>query len=190
MMQIQSQLKSNQLEIQNYEKRRRGIEAEISAYEARLNLTPETEQQLADISRGYEESKAAYNSLLQKQGQSQLATSLEQRQQGEQFSIIDPPSAPDKPSSPNHLLVSLGGLGFGIVVGFGFIAFLELTNVFVRHEKDLEGLVQARVLVDIPRLSSRGEDRLRAFSRWMEVTASIMIFILIIAGNLYAFYKG
>jgi polysaccharide biosynthesis transport protein len=190
MMQIESQLKANELEIKNYEKRRRELESQISAYEGRLNLTPETEQELADISRGYEESKISYNSLLQKQGQSQLATSLQQRQQGEQFSIIDPPSAPDKPSSPNHLLVSLGGLGLGIVVGFGLIAFLELTNVFVWQERDLEGLVQARVLVDIPRLSSRGEDRVRILNQWMEVTAALAIVCLIVAGNLYAFYKG
>jgi polysaccharide biosynthesis transport protein len=190
LMQIQSQLKANELEIKNYEKRRRELESQISAYEGRLNLTPETEQELADISRGYEESKISYNSLLQKQGQSQLATSLQQRQQGEQFSIIDPPSAPDKPSSPNHLLVSLGGLGFGIVVGFGLIAFLELTNVFIWHERDLEGLVQARVLVDVPRLSSRGEDRVRILSQWMEVIAALAIVCLIVAGNLYAFYKG
>ena len=190
MMQIQSQLKANQLEIQNHEKYRKEVESQISAYEARLNLTPETEQELADISRGYEESKTSYNSLLQKQGQSQLATSLQQRQQGEQFSIIDPPNAPDKPSSPNHLLVSLGGLGFGIVVGFGLIAFLELTNVFVWHERDLEGLVQARVLVDLPRLSSRGEDRIRVLGQWMEVAAAAAIVCLIVAGNLYAFYKG
>jgi polysaccharide chain length determinant protein (PEP-CTERM system associated) len=190
MMQIESQLKANELEIKNYEKRRRELESQISAYEGRLNLTPETEQELADISRGYEESKISYNSLLQKQGQSQLATSLQQRQQGEQFSIIDPPSAPDKPSSPNHLLVSLGGLGLGIVVGFGLIAFLELTNVFVWQERDLEGLVQARVLVDIPRLSSRGEDRVRVLNQWMEVTAALAIVCLIVAGNLYAFYKG
>jgi len=75
-------------------------------------LTPETEQELTDISRGYEESKTNYNSLLQKQMQSQLATSLEQRQKGEQFRIVDPPSLPKKPSAPNHLrLVSLAWVG-------------------------------------------------------------------------------
>jgi hypothetical protein len=78
----------------------------------------------------------------------------------------------------------------GIVVGFGLIAFLELTNVFVWQERDLEGLVQARVLVDIPRLSSRGEDRVRILNQWMEVTAALAIVCLIVAGNLYAFYKG
>jgi succinoglycan biosynthesis transport protein ExoP len=190
MVQIQSQLKANQLEIQNYEKRRRELESQISTYEARLNLTPETEQELGDISRGYEESKSAYNSLLAKQTQSQLATSLEQRQQGQQFTILDPPSASEKPTSPNHLLVSLGGLGFGMVVGLGSIAFLELTNVCVQSEKDLEGIVQARVLVDIPRMSSRGEDRLRVLRQWMEVSAAVAIMALILAGNFYAFYKG
>ena len=190
MMQIQSQLTANRLEIQNYEKRQKSLEAQIASYQARLNLTPETEQQLADISRGYDESKTNYNSLLQKQNQSQLATSLEQRQQGEQFSIIDPPSLPDKPSAPNHLLVSLGGLALGVVVGLCLCAFIELTDVRVRHEKDLDGLVPARVLVGIPHLGAPGEDRLAMQNRRMGIGIAVVMAVLIVAGNLYAFYKG
>jgi succinoglycan biosynthesis transport protein ExoP len=190
MMQIQSQLKANQLEIKNYEKRRGVLESQISAYQSRLNLTPATEQELADISRGYEESKANYNSLLQKQNQSQLATSLEQRQQGQRFSIIDPPSSPTKPSSPNHLMVSLSGMGFGIVAGFGLVAFMELTNVCIRQEKDLEGLVRARVLVAIPSLRTRRDDQLRVLRQGMEIVTALVMVSLIVAGNFYAFYKG
>jgi polysaccharide biosynthesis transport protein len=190
VMQIQSQLKANELEMQNYQKREKQLQSQISAYQARLNSTPEREQELADISRGYEESKANYNSLLQKQNQSQLATSLEQRQQGEQFRILDPPSLPDKPSAPNHLLVSLSGLALGIAVGFGWTAFLELTNVRVRQEKDLQGLVPARVLVSIPHLSTANEDRFRVLFRRVELGAEVAMAILMMAGNLYSFYKG
>jgi uncharacterized protein involved in exopolysaccharide biosynthesis len=190
MMQIQSQLKANQLEIQNYERRQQDLESKISAYQARLNLTPTTEEELEAVSRGYAESKANYDSLLQKQYQSQLATNLEQRQQGEQFIVIDPPSLPDKPSAPNHVLVSLGGLALGIVVGFVISALMELTNVRVRREQDLEGLVPARVLVGIPHLSTTGEDRLRVRRRWKEIGAAVGIAILIVAGNFYALYKG
>jgi succinoglycan biosynthesis transport protein ExoP len=190
MMQVQSQLKSNQLEIQNYERRRKDLEAQISSYQSRLNLTPATEQELAEISRGYEESRDNYNSLLQKQNQSQLATSLEQRQQGERFSVIDPPSAPLKPFSPNHLLVSLSGLAFGIALGVGLVAVAELSDVRVRGKIDLEGLVPARVLVGIPRLTTPAEDRLRAFRRYLEVAVALTVIALIAAGNLYSFYKG
>jgi hypothetical protein len=78
-------------------------------------MTPEAEQQLADVSHGYEEAKAIYNSLLQKQNQSQLATKLQRRQQGEQFRIIDSPSLPDKPSSPNHFIGTEGSFGIHIM---------------------------------------------------------------------------
>jgi len=190
MMQIVGQLKANQLEIQNYERRQQDLESQISTYQARLNLTPTTEEELEAVSRGYDESKANYDSLLQKQHWSQLATNLEQGQQGAQFTVIDPPSLPDKPSAPNHVLVSLGGLALGIVVGIVMSALMELTNVRVRREQDLEGLVPARVLVGIPHLRTAGEDRLRVRRRWKEIGAAVGIVILIVAGNLYALYKG
>ena len=190
LIQIRSQLKANELEIKNYQRHAGDIESQIATYRARLNRTPQTEQELADISRGYEEAKANYNSLLHKQSQSQLATSLEQRQQGQQFRVIDPPSLPDKPFSPNHFHVSLIGLALGVGIGLGFAALLELTNARVWHEKDLEGLVPGRVLVGIPHLSTQGEDRRRAVIRWLELGAAVGMIIVLMAGNLYAFYKG
>ena len=190
MMQIQGELKANGLEIQNYQQREKKIESDITTYQARLNLTPATEQELADISRGYEESKSNYNSLLQKQNQSQLATSLEQRQQGEQFRILDPPSLPTRPSAPNHLFISVAGLLLGLVVGVGLTAFLEMTNVRVRQEKDLEDAVPLKVLIGIPHLDVPGENRFRVLLRRLELVAAVVMVIVILVGNLYAFYKS
>src|ERR1700687_3652778 len=190
MMQIQSQLKANRLEIQNYQQREKKIESDITAYQARLNLTPQTEQELADISRGYEESKANYNSLLQKQNQSQLATSLEQRQQGEQFRILDPPSLPARALAPNHLVFSIAGLIAGIAVGVGLTLVLEMTNVRVRQEKDLKDAIPLKVLIGIPHLDVPGEDRSRVLFQRMELGVVVIMVILMFVGNLYAFYKS
>ncbi len=190
MMQIQSQLKANQFETENLKQQERKIQSELSEYQARLNSTPQTEQELADISRGYEESQLNYNSLLQKQNQSQLATSLEQRQQGQQFRIIDPPSLPYKPSAPNRALVSLGGLFLGLAVGAALAALLELTDARVRHEKDLQGLVPARVLVGIPRLSTPEEDARLVRRLWLDRAAVTAVVVFIVLGNAYSLYKG
>jgi uncharacterized protein involved in exopolysaccharide biosynthesis len=190
IMQVQSQLKANQLEIANIQQHEKDLESQITAYQGRLNLTPETEQELTAISRGYEESKTNYNSLQQKQMQSQLATSLEKQQQGEQFRVVDPPSLPKKPSAPNHLWFSLGGLLVGLAVGLGLTAFLELTNVRVRQEKDLAGLVPVGVLVGIPHLSTPDEVHSRAFRLWTELSTAAALVVLIVIGNLYAFLKG
>ncbi len=189
IMQLESQLKANQLEIQNYQQHEIDLESQISAYRARLNMTPETEQELTSISRGYEESRSNYNSLLQKQMQSQLATSLELRQKGEQFRVVDSPSLPKKPIAPNHLRFSLVGLALGIILGFGIAALLEQTDVRVRQEKDLKALVPVRVLVSIPRVSTPGGRDDRVAGWWLEIGAVTIMVTLIAIGNLYAAYK-
>ena len=190
MMQVRSQLKANELEIQNYGRHITETESQIAAYRARLNLTPETEEELADISRGYEESKANYNSLLQKQNQSQLATSLERRQQGEQFRILDPPSRANKPSSPNHFRISLMGLVLGVGIGLGLATLLEVVHPRVWKEEDLDGLVPGRVLTVIPRLSTPTETHFQSLFRWLKLGVAIGMGVAVIAGNVYSFYRG
>jgi polysaccharide chain length determinant protein (PEP-CTERM system associated) len=189
-MQIRSQLKANELEIENYRRMEKGIEGKIAEYRSRLNLTPATEQELAEKSRGYEEAKANYNSLVQKKNQSQLATNLENRQEGQQFRVLDPPSLPGRPKSPNHLLLSLGGLAAGGLLGVCLLAFRELTNPRVQHEDDIDGLVPARILVRIPHLDTPQDLRLSTRSRLLEAVAVLCMALVMIAGNLYAFLKG
>jgi succinoglycan biosynthesis transport protein ExoP len=190
MMQIESQLKANQLQIQSEKKAEQQLEARIGQYQARLNMTPVTEQELAEVSRGYNEAKANYISLLQKQNESQLATNLEQNQQGEKFSLVDPASLPSLPSKPNHILISLGGLAFGLALAAGLTILLEVTGARIRQEKDLEGLVPVRVLVGIPHISTPQEHQQRMARRWLERGVAIAIVLLIVAGNIYAFYRG
>jgi succinoglycan biosynthesis transport protein ExoP len=190
IMQLQSQLKANQLEIQNEQQHAMDLEMQTTLYQGRLNLTPETEQELSVISRGYDEAKFNYNSLLQKQTQSQLATSLGQQQQGQQFHIVDPPKLPDKPSAPNRFLISLVGLALGAVLGLGLATFLELTDIRFRQEKDLEGILPARMLVGIPRLSTPQEDHSRVIAGYLECGAVAVVALLIFTGNLYTYYNG
>jgi protein tyrosine kinase modulator len=190
MMQVQSQLKAIELEIQNSEQRVKELEAQIASYRGRLNMTPQTEQQLADISRGYEESKANYNSLLQKQNQSQLATSLQERQQGQQFRILDSASWPYKPSAPNRLILSVGGLLAGAGIGLGLAFLIEMKNVMVRKDEDVETLIPARILVGIPHLTVPGEVESMAFRRWLEICAVSLITVMILAGNFLSYHKG
>jgi polysaccharide biosynthesis transport protein len=190
IMQIQSQLKVNQLETENLQKQETDIKAQISSYQARLNLTPRTEQELAEVSRGYEESLSNYNSLLQKQNQSMLATNLQQRQQGEQFRILDPPSLPSKPTSPNHLKLSLIGLILGMLAALSLTALLEITQVRVWQAKDLDKLVPARILVALPHLNTPSEDRRHSLLRFLRIAVTAAMILVILAGNLYAFYRG
>ena len=117
MVQLQGQLQSNRAEIANRERAVVDLKAKVVDYQARLNQEPVREQQLSDLTRGYEQSKENYDELLKKKNQSAMATSMELLQQGERFRIIDPPSLPVKPASPNRLKLCGMGLGIGLALG-------------------------------------------------------------------------
>ena len=71
LMQLQGQVHSSQLEITNREHAIADLNARIGEYQKRLTQEPASEQQLADLTRGYEQSKSNYDELLKKKNESQ-----------------------------------------------------------------------------------------------------------------------
>ncbi len=190
VMQIQSQLKANKLEIQTEEGRISKLEAKANQYQARLNATPGHQQELADIMRNYDESKKNYDTLLGKTMQSSLATSLTRQQQGDQFRIIDPPSLPDKSSFPDRFKFSLAGLGIGLVLAFVFGVGSEFLDDRIRGEQDLLEAAQLPVLAEIPPLPTDREIAAQRWKPWIAVAAAIAIAIIIPTGIWYAYFWG
>jgi uncharacterized protein involved in exopolysaccharide biosynthesis len=65
----------------------------------------------------YEELQNTYRDLLGKREQARIAASVEARQIGEQFRIIDPARIPERPEGPDRLNIGLYGAGVGLVAG-------------------------------------------------------------------------
>ena len=157
--QLESQLAANNLEISNHQHTLKQLEAQISVYQARLNEEPVLEQQLADVSRGYEQSKADYDSLLKKKNESELATNLELQQQDEHFRVLDPPNLPVKPYSPQRLKLYAIGLLLGVLLGCALCAVKEATDDRIFSEKEFKKLLPARVMTEIPPVLTEEEKR-------------------------------
>jgi uncharacterized protein involved in exopolysaccharide biosynthesis len=75
MAQLQGQLQANRVEIGNRERSIVELKTKVTDYQARLNQEPVREQQLSDLTRGYEQSKANYDELLKKKNESALPLS-------------------------------------------------------------------------------------------------------------------
>jgi len=190
MLQVDGQIKSNELEIANRKQEIRRLEAQIEEYQARLNLTPVREQQLAAITRDHEQSRTNYESLLNKKMQSEMATNLEKRQEGEQFRIIDPPNLPEKPYSPNRLKFSLLGLIAGIVLSSGLTALIEMTDARVNTEDDLLTVTPVPILVAIPLLQTPDELEKHNWHARLQLAVAFLLITAIPAITLLAYYRG
>ena len=89
-----NQVDANTSETETLSREEQRLRGEIATYQDRMNLTPVREQQLAGILRDYDTYNKDYTDLQNKQLQSQLAVSLEERQEGQQFRLVDPPTLP------------------------------------------------------------------------------------------------
>jgi polysaccharide chain length determinant protein (PEP-CTERM system associated) len=180
LAQLQGQLRANQLEISNREGRIGELQQKINDYQARLNAAPTTEQQFAEVTRGYEQSKAIYDDLLKKKNASEMATSMEQLQQGVHFTVLDPPSLPVKPDFPNRLKFCGIGLALGIVVGVLVAAGFEFADDRVHSETALKAMLPTAILSEIPEVvhpSDEAKSRRRLTLGWV-TTAVVVVTIL------------
>jgi protein tyrosine kinase modulator len=188
LAQVKSQLASNSVELANLARDEKQVKAEIQHYQERLNLTPVREQQLAGLMRDYDLLKQDYTDLLGKETQSRLAASLEKRQAGQQFRLVDRPSLPVVPSWPKRLPIGLGGLAGGLVIGAVLGFLIDIKDGFLYSEEELATHFPVPLVVAIPVLSTSAEKRAQRWKRGLEYLGASTLVLLVFAAEFYELY--
>jgi polysaccharide chain length determinant protein (PEP-CTERM system associated) len=190
MMELQSQLKANKLEIDNRQKSIQQIQRQVEEYQGRLNTAPLREQQLTDLTRDYDQSRKNYEALLAKRDQSEMATNLEKRQQGEQFRVLDPPNLPQKPYSPNRFKLDLIGLVAGLILGTASLVGMDMRDDRIYSKDELQSLVTAPVLTEIPPIPTVAEELHARRVNWLQGTILGLMVALTVAGFAATYLLG
>jgi succinoglycan biosynthesis transport protein ExoP len=190
MVQLQGQIRANRVEIANRERSIAELKTKVTDYQSRLNQEPVREQQLSDLTRGYEQSKANYDDLLKKKNESAMATSMELLQQGERFRIIDPPSLPAKPDFPNRLKFCAIGLAVGLALGTVVAGAFEMMDDRIYDEKELQKLLPVPVIAEIPAIAAVTDVQNERRRLWLGWATAVFVSVTILLGTAISFLRG
>jgi polysaccharide biosynthesis transport protein len=185
---LTAQLEEVKTEISIRDRERGWIQEQINKLNWRVQNTPQREQEISSLLREHGELQRQYEDLKGKLAQARLAESLESKQKGAQFVILDPASFPMRPAKPNRLLILLlglaGSLGLGLAVAIG----VDFVDQKVWTQTELERLMGMPVLVEIPEIASTRHSRHEQMRKRRQtvVAGTLVLAGLVVAGFILA----
>ena len=143
-------LQGVELEIESLRAEIRKVKLQKAGYQNKVEETPKREQELLSLKRDYSNLMELYNSLLNRKLEAEIALSMEQKQKGEQFRIIDPAKIPSLPVEPNVNRIILLTVVLGLGLGGGLAYLVEIMNTSFKTPEEVEKELQLPVLITMP----------------------------------------
>jgi uncharacterized protein involved in exopolysaccharide biosynthesis len=128
--------------------------------------------------------KEELNRASQKLSAAHLGENLERGQHSERLEVIEQPTLPTKPVSPNRPKIFAVVIALAVMAGAGLALGTEKLDQSIYCRADLGSLVESQLIVSIPYISTIAEKR-RNKIRKITVTASILIAMVAVATTIY-----
>ena len=113
-----------------------------------------------------------------------MGETLEKDQQSEKFEVIEQPTVPQEPTKPNRRKIAGMSLLLALAAGGGLAFLVEIADKSIRRSSDVLSLVDSRLVVTIPYITTKAE--LRSQKRRLQM--AIGLGLVIIVGALVAAY--
>ena len=178
LREMRAEIESLDRQIAFKEGEERRLRAQIGIYQARLEAVPGIESEWIALTRDYDTLQATYKELLAKSENSKMAASLEQRQIGEQFRLLDPPHVPERPFSPNRIRINALGTIAGLGLGLLLLGLTEYRDSTMHTEADVLGALDLPVLVTVPYVTSAADHLGQKRRRTMTSVAAIAVCVV------------
>ena len=161
---LQAQLNSATSSLNALRATRTAVKRRLEDYATRLERTPEMEPDYLFLTRDRDTSGQKYQDIRSRLLEAKVSEGLEVQRKGERFSLIDPPSLPEKPDKPNRSAIVLLGFILALAGGIGSGAAAESLDHSIRTPKQLVQLTQLSPLAVIPFMPNE-QDLSRAVKR-------------------------
>jgi polysaccharide chain length determinant protein (PEP-CTERM system associated) len=149
-----AQLEQAKAEVRHLEAKLADVDRRIAMFQGRVEETPRTEQELATLTRDYEQLNQNYLDLLRKKMDAQMAERLQDQWKTDNFRILDPAFLPERPVSPNRWLFLWMGMVAGLVAGLAASVGAEMMDPTIKSLREVESMLPFPVLAALPHLDA------------------------------------
>ncbi len=160
-IQVKGQLDALDVEHESALKKRDELRAKLDDYERRLAQEPAVERQYRELARDLDSAQLKYQEIRSKQTEVQVSENLETEHKGERFTMIEPPLPPEKPISPNRLLILAMGFVLSFAAGIGAAMLRDALDLSVRGVQDIREMLSVPPLAAVPIIVTRADRRRR-----------------------------
>lgn len=185
---VQSQLQVRNMELAERTKAQKQLVDVINQYNARIQSSPLIDRDYEQLTRDYKLAQVHYDELNAKKAQSQAATNLENRGQGERLELLDDASLPERPAKPNRILIIGAGLALGLVLGIVTAGAREMKDTSLKSLKDARAYSKLPVLGTVPLLENDLVVRRKRRLAWLGWSTASVLGILAMTSSVYYYY--
>jgi polysaccharide chain length determinant protein (PEP-CTERM system associated) len=167
----------------------RRLRSTIATYVARVQNAPKLEQEFKEVSRDYDTTRELYATLSKRYEEAQLAESMEQRQKGEQFRILDPAMPADEPIAPGRGRLTMMSILLSMALGVAMVVASERIRPAFHTADAVRMFTTVPVLLSIPAIVT-GRDLARQKRRARLASIGIALGMIILIGTAYLIASG
>ena len=172
-------------ELRSLKEEEASLRSMITGYEARVDNSPQRQQELQQPSRDYDAVNERYQALVKQAEEARLAENLERGQNTEQFRILDPAIPPIHPAAPNRLWLLIMGIVAAVALGFGAIVAAEKLDTTFHTVDDLQEFTNLPTLARIRRIPTAARARRERLRFALMAAAAIVALMAVVAGSYY-----
>jgi polysaccharide chain length determinant protein (PEP-CTERM system associated) len=190
MQELVIQLKQVDLDLMTLRKESDGILTQIQTYQKWIDAAPIREAEWAALSRDYDELKRYHDTLVAQSLAAEAAETLEARQKGSQFKIVDPAYFPKTPVKGSFLKFFLASIAIGFAAGVGLILGLDFMDTSFKSRGEIENYLKIPVVCSIPLILTETEIKKNKIKDFMWHFFFVVWTLCLISAITFSIHKG
>ncbi len=155
-LQLRAQINAIDSNIQGLRARAEELRANRADLQNRIAGMPQVEREFQVLQRELQTATLAFDNLRQRATQAQQIESFESGDRGARLQPIREARAPDQPTGPPRLAITILGLFVATTFAGGATFFAEMSDNTIRGRKDILTVMHTHALVAVPVVQNSG----------------------------------